>query len=447
MLWLIVPVLTVAIGQLLLLKHYGATGLGALFRPEDLTEKLAWSLVSVWVAGALAMLLWRLVLVARYRPVASVTDAELPSVTVIVPAYNEGRQVYDTLRSVAASDYPADRFQIIAVDDGSVDDTWSWIDRGARELGRVVTPVRCRQNRGKRAALYEGFSQARGSIIVTVDSDSEVTPETVRNLVSPMVRDPRVGAVAGNVRVMNDGGVFGRMLDVTFTYAFEFMRAAESMIDTVTCCPGALSAVRRSIVDEVKDEWVDQTFLGAPANIGEDRALTNMVLRRGYLVKFQSNAIVLTQVPENFSQLCRMYLRWERSNFRESLDLGSFIFSRFRESSAWGARVMFLWSGWMSLLHVVFFVPTFALILSQPALLGWVAAGLVLGAVLPASVFALSRGGLRALWAVPYAAFSFLALSWIVPYALVTLQKSGWLTRAKQTQPEELVEAQQRMAA
>ncbi|MEM9694212.1 MAG: glycosyltransferase [Myxococcota bacterium] len=102
--------------------------------------------------GGLAILGWRVALVARYRPRPAPADDELPSVTVIVPAFNEGRQVYDTVASIAASRDPAGRLQIIAVDDGSDDDTGLWIARAARDFGSQA--IFCPVNRGKRQALY-----------------------------------------------------------------------------------------------------------------------------------------------------------------------------------------------------------------------------------------------------------------------------------------------------
>ena len=101
-------------------------------------------------------------------------------------------------------------------------------------------------------------------------------------------------------------------------FSFDFMRASQSMVKTVMCTPGALSAYRKSIVMGVLDEWVDQTFLGRPANIGEDRALTNLILRKGYDVVFQQSARVYTEVPVGYANLCKMYLRWARSNVREN---------------------------------------------------------------------------------------------------------------------------------
>lgn len=375
---------------------------------------------------------WRLALALAYRPVPSASDAELPELTVIVPAYNEGRQVYATLQSLIASRYPLAKLRIIAVNDGSVDDTWSWMRRAADEWPDRIIALNCRINRGKRAALYEGFNRAYGDVIVTVDSDSEVLPDTLRNLVSPMVRDANVGAVAGNVRVLNrDAGPIPSMLDVSFTYSFEFIRAGESVLDTVMCCPGALSAYRRSAVEVCKDAWLEQTFLGQHANIGEDRALTNAILRQGYLSRFQSNAVVLTEVPNHTRQLSKMFLRWARSNVRETLALAGFVFTRFRRSSALGAR----FNATLALLRLGFAPVAFGAavlsVASNPALVPWMIA-LSLVASLPRAVlYGFWREATRALWAFPYSVYYLFCLSWIAPYAFFTPGRSAWLTRVK----------------
>lgn len=389
-----------------------------------------------WIAAQLlalagtAITAWRFYLVATYRPIPSVSDEELPELTVLVPAYNEGQQVLKTLRSLARSDYPRQKLRIVAINDGSVDDTWHWIRQGATEFPDQIVALNCRTNQGKRAALYEGFGYARGDVIVTVDSDSEVLPDTLRNLVSPLVRDARVGAVAGNVRVLNrDQGVIPAMLDVSFTYAFEFLRASQCRVDTVFCCPGALSAYRRQLVEECKDEWMAQTFCGRPAHIGEDRALTNLVLRMGSLVRFQANAIVLTEVPTRTPQLCRMFLRWARSNVRETVVMASFVFRRFRPGGKLGARVNFVWSTLGLILAPTLLISIPGTLLMTPGSIGLVATGVGLSALLSALVFRICRGARGALWSFPYAVYNFLCLSWITPYALFTAHRSAWLTR------------------
>ncbi|MCY2930816.1 MAG: glycosyltransferase [Planctomycetota bacterium] len=388
---------------------------------------LGWSLAGVNLAATL----WWIVLVTTYRPVPAVPDDELPTCTVIVPAYNEGAQVLKTLRSIAASDYPPGKLQVVAVDDGSKDDTWEWICRGAREFPHLVQVRRMEVNRGKRLALCEGFALAHGEILVTVDSDSEVEPATLRQLVSPFVRDARVGGVAGNVRILNRrAGIIPRMLDVSFAYSFDFIRAAQSRLDTVLCTPGALSAYRRNLVMKVLPEWLAQTFCGRPADIGEDRAITNLVLREGHLVRYQQTATVYTEVPTRYVGLCRMFLRWARSNIRETIVLTRFAFGPFRAGPATGARINLLLQ-WVGL--TLGQVAKLAVLAALAWMPGHVAAQLLAGAAvcgtLPAAVYALRYRSLQALWAFPYNLLWTLGLSWIALYAWLTPHKTSWLTR------------------
>lgn len=400
-------------------------------------KEMAWGdalIVSfaIFFCLALAELIWRIVLVLKYRPIPGVSDDQLPTCTVVVPAYNEGRQVFDTLKSLAASNYPRKKMQLIAVDDGSADDTWKWIKQAKRTLALPVLTIRQPRNQGKRQALYDGFRKSTGKVLVTVDSDSMVEPDTLRNLVTPLALNPGIGGVAGNVRVLNQTqGIIPRMVDIVFVFSFDFMRASQSMVRTVICTPGALSAYRKSVVMGVLDEWLNQTFFGRPANIGEDRALTNMILRQGYDVVFQQNARVFTEVPVGYAQLCKMYLRWARSNVRETLAMTAFIFTRFRRGSMLGARINLV-SDWLRLtVAQIFFLISWGLILWHPAIFGSKAIiSIVVGSSLPAIIYAWKFGRLSSILAFVYGFFFFTAMTWIKPYALVTPHNSHWLTRA-----------------
>src|SRR5690625_7311371 len=97
------------------------------------------------------------------------------------------------------------------------------------------------------------------------------------------------------------------MLNVSFVFSFEFIRAAQSMLGFVLCTPGALSAYRKEAVMNVLDRWINQKFAGEIATIGEDRAMTNMILEQSYNVLFQKNANVLTNTPTRFENLHKMF--------------------------------------------------------------------------------------------------------------------------------------------
>ena len=366
-----------------------------------------------------------------YKPVTSVTDEDLPYCTVLVPAYNEGEQVYATLLSLRDSLYPASKLQLIAIDDGSKDDTWEWMKKAKEELGDRVSIYQQPVNKGKRHALYRGFNLATGDVFVTVDSDSIVEKDTLRNLVSPFVTNENCGAVAGNVRVLNnEKAIIPRMLNVSFVFSFEFIRSAQSVLGSVLCTPGALAAYRAKAVRNCLPEWINQTFMGKPTDIGEDRAMTNMILKQGYHVLFQRNAYVLTNIPEKFSSLHKMFTRWERSNVRENLMMSKFAFTPFRNGAKSGTRLLLInqWMGMITAYPLLLIM--IVLLLSHPVLfISSTLLSILIFTSLPAFFYAKKYNIAEAFWAYSYSIFYTFSLFWITPYAMATASRRGWLTR------------------
>jgi len=407
-----------------------------LFELKDILQQNKYSIyylysIRIFFLINVLVLLWRIILMFKYRPAPDCDNDSLPSCTVIVPAFNEGKQVFATLKSIASSDYPRDKLRIIAVDDGSIDDTFFWINKAAKKLSHNITTIKLQYNQGKRRALYHGINKSNSEVIVTVDSDSVLEPITIRSLVSPFVHNKRLGAVAGNVRVLNlHEGMIPRMLDVVFLYSFDFIRAGQSVVNTVICTPGALSAYRSDILLKVLPEWLDQKFFGQEAKIGEDRAMTNLILREGFLVHFQRNAYVYTNVPTQYRNLCKMLLRWARSNIRETYVMSKFAFRKFRKEPALGARInlilqlMTLSKGQLLLLTSVIFL----LICPSQFSLN-ILFGVMVTSSIPAILYVWHQKTTDCLWAYAYGLFWLISLSWITPYALITPYKSDWLTR------------------
>ena len=408
------------------------------FRADLRASGLTWMWQVAFYVAAFTMV-WRILLILRYRPEPLCPEPFLPWVTVVVPAYNEGSTVYMTLKSVAASEYPAHKLQIIAVDDGSKDDTWHWMSKAAAELGGRVELIRQPMNQGKRHALYAGFQRAKGDVFVTVDSDSIIEPLTLQHLVSPMQHDPMVGAVAGNVRILNmDEGLIPRMMETMFCWNFDFIRAGQSVFNAVLCTPGALSAYRARVLRPHLEGWLNQKFMGRTANIGEDRALSNIVMREGSYVRYARRAVVFTKVPVDYRGLCKMLLRWARSNIRETLVACTFTFRRFRETSALGARLNLLLHIYRLTFGDLIKLVAAAYLIYYPglAVVSLIMAGAV-GALFPVVVYLLRYRNLDFLWAFPYCMFLVPLVSWVTLYSLVTPQKNGWLTRGLAAPPEQ----------
>lgn len=370
-------------------------------------------------------------LYAKYKAIATVSDEELPTCTIVVPAYNEGRLVYETLMSIANSDYPREKLEIWAIDDGSQDDTWYWINQANARLNHILTVYQQPVNKGKRQALYKGFTEATGEVLITIDSDSIVEKDTIRNLVSPFIINKNCGAVAGNVRVLNKKqAIIPKMLNVSFVFSFEFIRAAQSSLGFVLCTPGALSAYRKVAVMNVLEKWVNQKFAGKIASIGEDRAMTNFILEQGYSVLFQKNAVVLTNTPTGFKTLHKMFTRWGRSNVRETLMMNRFIFKNFRDGNKLGMRFIYC-NQWIKLIlaiplviMMVYFLVTYPLMYITSAL-----CGVFIFSSIQMLFFSKQYSFSESLWAYPYSVFYLFCLFWVVPFSILTVKNGGWLTR------------------
>ncbi|NRD23219.1 glycosyltransferase family 2 protein [Winogradskyella litoriviva] len=367
----------------------------------------------------------------KYKPIESVTDEELPTITVIVPAYNEGKQVWDTLMSLTNSNYPKHKIQIISIDDGSKDDTWNWMQDAKKKLGDRLEIYQQPENQGKRHALYRGFNLGTGDIYVTVDSDSIVTDKTLRNLVSPFTTNEQCGAVAGNIRVLNNKKeILPKMLDVSFVMSFEFVRSAESNLNSVLCTPGALAAYRSSAVHKCLPQWINQTFMGKASDIGEDRAMTNMILKQGKHVLFQKNAVAYTNVPEQYLGLYKMFIRWGRSNVRENLEMAKYVFTNFREHDKSGIRILFISQFLKILMSYPLLISMLFFVMVHPLLfLGSTLVSILIASTFSVLFFASQYKSTQGIWAYSYSIMYTFALFWITPYAIATASRKGWLTR------------------
>jgi hyaluronan synthase/N-acetylglucosaminyltransferase len=237
----------------------------------------------------------------------------------VIAAYNEEARSLDAcLQSLIDQDY-AGPLRVYVVDDASPNrdelrEIYAHYD--ALPNWRVLLPT---ENRGKRHAQDAAFAHCQGEIVVTIDSDTVVDPDGVRELVAAFA-DPTVGAVTGDVGVMNaDVNLLTRLIAMRYWVAFNQERAAQSRFRSVLCCSGPLAAYRRSVLEVVWTDYTTQTFRGVPCTYGDDRHLTNLVLGAGYDTLFVPFAHAITNAPENLKSYLPQQLRWNKSFYREIL--------------------------------------------------------------------------------------------------------------------------------
>ncbi len=250
-----------------------------------------------------------------------------PHIAIVMPGFNEEEAIAQSLRSLLELDYPPEKLELVAVNDGSTDGTLREMQRVSGECEGRVSVIDFPQNRGKRAAMAAGIRATSAEVIVFVDSDSSVEPDALKRLVQPLA-DSRVGAVCGHANVLNVRDTWiTRMQAVRYFVAFRVVKAAESVFGAVTCCSGCFSAYRREAIMPRLEWWENQTFLGIESTFGDDRSLTNCVLR-DWRILYERRAISHTIVPTTFRAFIKQQTRWKRSWTRESLLVAKFIWRK-----------------------------------------------------------------------------------------------------------------------
>ncbi len=270
-----------------------------------------------------------------YKPVP--VDPEFtPGVSIIIPCFNEEEWIEKTIRCCLDQDYPMDKLEVLIVNDSSTDRSKQVIFEAIKNIYGEDDHYNIRQrvkyierveNQGKREAMARGAKHAKHDLLVFVDSDSFLAHDAIRHLVQPM-KNPRIGGVSGRTDVANTyTNAVTKMQAVRYYIAFRVMKAAESYFDAVTCLSGPLACYRKAIVMEHLDAWLNQKFLGQRATFGDDRSMTNFILRKNRTV-YQDTAICSTIVPNTHKMLLKQQMRWKRSWLRESVIAAKFIWKK-----------------------------------------------------------------------------------------------------------------------
>jgi len=363
-------------------------------------------------------------LAALYRPPR---DAGLePRVAIVVPAFNEGEAVLRTIDACLSLEYPRDKLEVVVIDDGSQDDTWQHMQAGAARHGRdAVRCIALGSNQGKRAAMAAGIRATTAEILLFVDSDSMPAPNAVRLLVQAFA-DPRVGAVSGITHVRNAStNALTRMQAARYYVSFQLLKTAESVIGAVSCCPGCFAAYRREAILALLPGWEHQRFLGVECTYGDDRALTNRVLKAGWRSVYHARAQAWTDAPDGYRKFFRQQLRWKKSWTREGPILLSHVWRT--RPLAFPSVLVATLAGLASPLVMIY-----NLVL-HPALTGIIPLLYVTALYLVAMAYGLLHRSQRKdgnwIWAILGTLF-YVAFSAQLLWALLRLRDGSWGTRA-----------------
>lgn len=377
-------------------------------------------------------LLTRYLFGSFYRPVA-VDKSYTPGVTIIIPCYNEEEWIDRTITCALDQEYPIDKLEVIIVDDASTDNSLlaiqQTLDRLFAEGERFSVKDRVKllkqpKNAGKRHAMAWGVRESKHDLVVFVDSDSFLEPDAIINLVQPF-KDEKMAGVSGRTDVANTfTNNLTRMQSVRYYVAFRVMKAAESLFDSVTCLSGPLSCYRKSVMMESLDDWLNQSFLGQKATFGDDRSMTNFMLRN-HRTSYQHTAVAFTIVPSRYRIFFKQQMRWKRSWLRESFIAASFIWKKepFMALSFYFGMLITILSP-LIVVYNMLLVPI--LFRTVPVVF---IAGILLMSMMTSFAQLFLRRSTTWLHGIMFNLFYVVVLIWQMPIAWFTFWRSNWGTR------------------
>ncbi|GJF35182.1 bi-functional transferase/deacetylase [Kitasatospora sp. NE20-6] len=371
---------------------------------------------SSWIVGALGRLLWAagaigvlraviLLLAARRHKRIRARGWGLPvtaPVSVIVPAYNESAGIEAAVRSLVASDHPV---EVIVVDDGSTDGTADLVASLRLPRVRVIRQA----NAGKPAALNNGLAHARGELVVMVDGDTVLEPDAVRMIVQPFA-DRRVGAVSGNAKVVNRGGLLGRWQHIEYVVGFNLDRRLFDLAECMPTVPGAIGAFRRSALLRIGGVGEE--------TLAEDTDLTMALCRQGWRVVYEERAKAWTEAPASLGALWRQRYRWCYGTLQAMWKHRGALAQRGQAGKLGRRGLLYLLVFQVLLPLLAPVVDVFALyglvFLDPVRIIGLWGAFLVLQAAMGAYAFRLDGERLGPLWTLPLQQFVYRQLMYLV---------------------------------
>jgi len=357
-------------------------------------------------------------------------------VSVLMPCFNEGKTVYETIESISKSNYPNNKFEVIAQDDCSVDDSYEWMLKAQRDFTNIrVRTGRNEVNSGKARSVCNALQLSTAEIIISIDSDCIFHPQAIRELTACFA-EPRMGSVGGRVGVRNpNDSVITAIQTVVYYSAFELYKIPENWTRSVCCISGCLFAIRRELLLEIEPAIRARNWFGIPVNQGEDRFLTHQTLLRGYGTYINNDALCWTTVPNTLSVLFKQQLRWRRSIVRD------FFFTlRTLPQHVWKLHPNTVLTLVLTPVGaLVGFLVVVSALTSDP--LAWAGplpliTALAIGAVLTWVIkkYSAKEAVTHPLAFGAYVAWSMVSSLFLTPLALCTMDSADWGTRTKEQQ-------------
>ncbi len=282
------------------------TLLGALF---VLSVIFIWFMIAYQLVLTIAGFFHNWASAKEKLAIDNMTHFESPRVCILIPAHNEETVIQRTLDAMVKLDYPADKLEILVINDGSSDRTGEIVESMSKQDRRV----RCYNvpegegGKGKSRALNLGLKQTDAEVIAVYDADNQPLPDALKYLVAELLLHPDLGAVLGNFRTINKDRTWLTRFVSIETMSFQaILQAGRWAMFKVATLPGTNFVIWKHLVDDLNG-WDEDA-------ITEDSELSIRVYMKGYKIKYIPFAVTLEQEPETLPVWTKQRTRWVRGN-------------------------------------------------------------------------------------------------------------------------------------
>lgn len=286
---------------------------------EQLVEYVLWA---TYFFSLFFVIFWLTTFITEREVKTKKKLKELPGVTIIVPAYNEEAGIKDTLRSLARLDYPRDKLEIIAVNDGSKDQTAARAMEAIKEFNGTDIKLINQENAGKGAAMNTGIKQAKGEYVICMDADSIIPDKKALHKMLPYFSSEEIAAVLPCLKVGETKSLLQKMQRYEYLVNM-FYKELMGRLDCIKVTPGPFAIYRKDVL--LKIGGFDEVF---NRHLTEDLEIALRLQKNNYKIVQTMETDVLTIPPDNLKDFYQQRKRWYKGGFLNTLRYKKMILDR-----------------------------------------------------------------------------------------------------------------------
>lgn len=290
-----------------------------------------WLIIPLGIIGTWRWTIWLIkkIVATLYSPImpgstlAASNATEQFTVSVIIPVYKEDKKIFKRSLESWWKNKPAEIIAIIDKSDPECVAEFKEFQQGKSNLKLIVT-----SKPGKRAALADGISESKGSILALTDSDTIWDSNFLENALRPFQVDPKIGGVTPRYHPIETRTIWQKMTDIFWDMRNYYdMPAQTAGGKALSCLSGKTALYRREILIPKMNFFLNENILGRKKESGEDKCFTRLVQQEGWKTYYQSSAVIYSSAAPGFDQFIRQRIRWARNSHNSDFQS--------------------LWSGWV----------------------------------------------------------------------------------------------------